>query len=756
MGMAVLAGGLAFAGTADAAQLILDGSFENVTTTPNSIVKTGGTPNAGLGAGWSTFSTYLYSTEYAGPPPAGSGANFLRPYANTASVPSSQTVTQLVSLTAGTTLTPAKIDAGSGRYTMSAWFSSYLSQGDYSALTLEFLNDSDVPVGESITPLGGIDFVAALPQVPSQFGKYSDSKEWGQDVRDGTIPSGARRARVTIQSTAVAGQPDGYVDLVSLDVTDVTANAPALKTAVPENNAIGVGPVVDLAITLQDAVTSVNANSIRLYLDNLLVQPTIQKTNQDTTLITYSAGLLAALSQHAYRIEFGDTGTPPSLQTNQFHFTVADYLTLPTSLGSPLGSEDLSKPGFNVSVYQVDPAPITDPPVQQYNAPPSLSFSEALIAGAVGTNIADLTFATEGNRFVIPDVINLMNAFGSIGGFPNDAFFPGIPGITGSDDSFAHEIQTFIRFPAAGYYQFGVNNEDQFRLTASVSGVQALRITSPTNLIIPSVVIATNLNGLEFGGRLPTTPLTGELAYATPTGNPDDACSIGTNPALAGKIVLLDRGGEACSSPDKAEQAQLAGAIAVLMITPGDQGFPFRLDGANPNVRIPVLVIAENYGGSLLKAFAANNTPVTLAIQGDPGPVLAEWDSFKSFGAVDVITGFAVPAPGVYPMRLVAGQEVLDANLEWFSITTSGSRILINDPANPDSLKAFRARTVVERPAFNPVVRSGNSITLSWTGAGTLEETTSLVGGSWTISPSQANPQTVGITEPIKFYRIRQ
>src|SRR5436190_23902238 len=50
MGLAVLAGGLAFVGSAEATELITDGSFENTTTAPSSpIVKVGGTPAPG---GW--------------------------------------------------------------------------------------------------------------------------------------------------------------------------------------------------------------------------------------------------------------------------------------------------------------------------------------------------------------------------------------------------------------------------------------------------------------------------------------------------------------------------------------------------------------------------------------------------------------------------------------------------------------------------------------------------------------------------------
>src|ERR1041385_9539330 len=119
LGMAVLAGGLAFVGTAEATELIVDGSFENTTASSNPVVKVGGKANPGVGEGWSTFSTYLYSTQYTMPGPAGSGLAYLRPYpSGTYGITQSSTnVAQLVSLTTGTTLTPQKIDSGSGRFT---------------------------------------------------------------------------------------------------------------------------------------------------------------------------------------------------------------------------------------------------------------------------------------------------------------------------------------------------------------------------------------------------------------------------------------------------------------------------------------------------------------------------------------------------------------------------------------------------------------------------------------------------------------
>ncbi|HKS37018.1 MAG TPA: PA domain-containing protein [Verrucomicrobiae bacterium] len=753
MGLAVLAGGLSFVGTADATELITDGSFENTTILPNKpLCRVGGTANPGVGGGWSTFSTYLYSANYTMPGPAGSGLQYLRPYPpNTYDVgPSSTNMTQLVSLT--TTLTPAKIDSGLGQFTMSAWFCTYRTDNDNSELTLDFLDASNAPVGTPVV-LGGFDFVSLLPEADN--GRYLNAREWGQGSETGTIPVGARTARIVIQSHSLSGAPDGYVDLVSLDVVDAGVGTPTLASADPPDNAVSVGPVLNIGVTLRDRSTAVNTNSIQLFLDSNLVSPSIQKV-ETNTIVQYGAGLLPALSSHTYRIIFSDNGTPVTTQTNEFRFTVADYLTLPASLGSPLGSEDTTKPGFNVSVYQVDTLVQPDPPtVQQIDLPASIGFSEAVLAGLVGPNIADLTGAAAGNTFDVPGVINWITFIGATANFPNDAPFPGIPGTLGFEESFVHDVRTFVRFPASGFYRMGINNEDQFRLNAATVGIQTLQLVSPTNLVIPCVAIATNITGLQFGGSLPLTPLTATVVYATPSGNPDDACVIGTNTSLAGKIVLLDRGATNCDSAFKAEQAQMAGAVAVLQTTPGDTGYPFRLGDINTNVRIPVLVIAENYGAAQLKSYLTNGTPVTATIRGDPNPRVAEWDGPKGFGAVDVNVGFAVPTAGVYPLRLVTGQEAGNANLEWFSIKPDGTRILMNDTSNPDALRTFRARTVVQQPVFNAPTLAGGFITISWTGAGTLQEATSL-GGSWSSSPSQNNPQTVPAASGNKFYRIQQ
>jgi hypothetical protein len=757
MGMAALAGGLAFVGTAEAVELLVDGNFENTSTSSSPVVKTGGKANPGIGGGWSTFSTYLYSTGYTLPLTNGAGvaiggAQFLRPYPPGAQgiTQSSDTVAQLVSLTASTALTDAKIDSGLASYTMSAWFSSYLTQGDYSDLTLTFLDASTNVIGTPVA-LGGSAFVTNL--LTGANSKYNNAKYWGNDINTGTIPAGARKAHVSIHSTSVYGSPDGYVDLVSLDVVDKSQTTPTVSNAQPPDNAINAGPVVGISVGLQDRGTAVATNSISLYLDNQPVSPVIQKSGTNTT-VQFDAGLLPSLSAHTYAIAFSDNGTTVTRQTNTFHFTVANYLTLPASLQSPLGSEDASKPGFSVSVYQLDA--LFNPTTSKFiDIPDSIEFDEAVLAGLAGTNVADLTTAEVGNRFAITGPVHWQNATGTTPNFPGADPFPGIPGVSGNETDFVDEIKTFVRFPTSGFYQFGVNNNDDLRLTAAETGTLSLRITAPTNVPIPSVAIATNVTQLLFGGALPLSPLSASVVYATPSGNPDDACLITTNSGLQGKIALLDRGGTNCSSADIAYKAQLAGAVAVLETTPGDIGFPIRLGDNDPRVTIPVLVIAEDFGATTLKSYLTNHVSVTATIQADPAPRLMDWNGPKGFGSVDSLSGFAVPLPGLYPFRLVTGHTTGAADLEWFSIQPDGTRILLNDTNTPGSLLTFRARTVVAPLQLNPPTVSGGSVTISWTGSGTLQEATA-VTGPWQTAPSQQNPQTVQASGTLKLYRLHK
>jgi uncharacterized delta-60 repeat protein len=58
-------------------------------------------------------------------------------------------------------------------------------------------------------------------------------------------------------------------------------------------------------------------------------------------------------------------------------------------------------------------------------------------------------------------------------------------------------------------------------------------------------------------------------------------------------------------------------------------------------------------------------------------------------------------------------------------------------------------------PSLTLVRNPDQTLGLSWTGLGTLEQTESLTLPNWQPAPSQANPQTVNTTSAMKFFRVK-
>jgi hypothetical protein len=58
-------------------------------------------------------------------------------------------------------------------------------------------------------------------------------------------------------------------------------------------------------------------------------------------------------------------------------------------------------------------------------------------------------------------------------------------------------------------------------------------------------------------------------------------------------------------------------------------------------------------------------------------------------GASDTQFNLAVPVAGLYPVRLLWWEGGGGANVEFFSVKPDGTRVLINDSANPDAIKSY-------------------------------------------------------------------
>lgn len=95
------------------------------------------------------------------------------------------------------------IASGNAAYRISAYFNSYLAQGDIGHLHLNFLNNSNVSLGMA-------EVAGQLPL-----------NQWTQNSRGGLIPVGTSTVRVSIfGTTPIAGGPDGYMDNVDFQVSN--------------------------------------------------------------------------------------------------------------------------------------------------------------------------------------------------------------------------------------------------------------------------------------------------------------------------------------------------------------------------------------------------------------------------------------------------------------------------------------------------------------------------------------------------------
>ena len=118
------------------------------------------------------------------------------------------------------------------------------------------------------------------------------------------------------------------------------------------------------------------------------------------------------------------------------------------------------------------------------------------------------------------------------------------------------------------------------------------------------------INGTEyrvgkasFGGPIAVAGFSGTIAAATDESNDagvstTDACTALTNaPAITGRIALIDRGN--CTFVVKAKNAQVAGAIGVIIVDNLVASSPISLGGSDASVTIPVVSVTKSDGDSL-------------------------------------------------------------------------------------------------------------------------------------------------------------
>ncbi len=214
------------------ANLVVNGNFEDT----NSFAGPFG--SAGINAweiteipGQPAF-TYSFTENppsaepYTADPPEGFGERYYAGF--------SSPVFQTLDVSEGDTA--AAIAAGEATYDLSAFFSSYFSQGDFSTLTARFLDESGQVLGEA--SIGSEEFVANIPTDPD------GRKFWEQDATGGVIPIGTAQIELELDATGLSGGfEDGYVDLVNFQV-----NGPAGVIPEPGSLVLFVLPAAALSL----------------------------------------------------------------------------------------------------------------------------------------------------------------------------------------------------------------------------------------------------------------------------------------------------------------------------------------------------------------------------------------------------------------------------------------------------------------------------------------------------------------------------
>ena len=318
MGLSILAGGLAFIGSASATDLIVNGSFE--------------IPLGDPGAGWTGhFRTYNFSAAYyAGPAiPASEspGDNYSWQHGSADGV-YTEPCLQMVDLTQG--VPAAEIDAGRGQYVFSSWLASYTDNPDQPYVTLTFLDGVSNQLGNPIVlDRATTTFWAGNADAADMTPPSAENHHWAKYEKSGLIPQTARNARVALTrspNAGLSGTPDSYMDLVKLDVTLAPPRVPpSLESTTPGNGATGLRPDAIVRTVLRDGTTQVDTNSLQFSFDGLPVIPSIEKTDAITTIQYDPPGALGPLSAHRYALIFDDTGDPVIRQTNEVVFTVARF-----------------------------------------------------------------------------------------------------------------------------------------------------------------------------------------------------------------------------------------------------------------------------------------------------------------------------------------------------------------------------------------------------------------------------------------------
>jgi hypothetical protein len=129
----------------------------------------------------------------------------------------------------------------------------------------------------------------------------------------------------------------------------------------------------------------------------------------------------------------------------------------------------------------------------------------------------------------------------------------------------------------------------------------------------------------------------------------------------------------------------------------------------------------------------------------------------RGAGSADIPFSFTVPQAGLYPVRIVYYNGGGGANLEFFTYDENGNKIPVNDPNNPNSIKAYyKLGGSGEQPVITVARGNDGNVNITWTGGGMLQSSPVLgPGAAWTDINSSGSYSTPANSSAL-FFRVRK
>ncbi|MGZ8919512.1 MAG: hypothetical protein ACXW3L_00880, partial [Limisphaerales bacterium] len=127
----------------------------------------------------------------------------------------------------------------------------------------------------------------------------------------------------------------------------------------------------------------------------------------------------------------------------------------------------------------------------------------------------------------------------------------------------------------------------------------------------------------------------------------------------------------------------------------------------------------------------------------------------RGAGNQDIPFSFVAPQAGLYPIRFIWYQGGGGGSVEFFSYDATGKKIAVNDPTDPNAIKAYyRISDVGGVPELTVTRASNGDITITWTNGGTLQSKADLNdAGPWTNLENDGS-YTTPTSAPQMFFRV--